>query len=284
MAGLRREPTARQVRLGVELRKLRRAAGLTGREAAASLGVSSAQINQIESGLSGVSEKRLRLMAAMYGCSDGPLIDALAAMASNRSKGWWEADRGRVPTPFLDLAELEHHASFRRDVDFLHVPGLLQTDTYARALFSYVNPEFPASEVERWVEHRMRRRIVIERPEPIPYEAVIHEAALRIRVGDRTAARAQLTRVLELSHAANVTVRVIPFDLDGFAGAGSAMVYAGGPVPQLDTVVRDGPNGPHFIDAEAQLARYRTLFRKVEAASLDAERSRDLIRRLAKEL
>ncbi|CAL9567348.1 hypothetical protein SUDANB105_04753 [Streptomyces sp. enrichment culture] len=284
MAGLRREPTARQVRLGAELRKLRNAAGLTGREAAAALGVSSAQINQIESGLSGVSEKRLRHLAANYGCSDGALVDALVAMATNRSGGWWEKERGRLPTPFLDLAELEHYATFRWDVDFLHVPGLLQTEAYARALFSYVNPEFPQSEVERWVEHRMRRRVIIERPDPIPYEAVIHEAALRIRVGDRAAARAQLMRVLELSEAAHVTVRVIPFDLDGFAGAGSVMVYAGASIPNLDTVVRDGPNGPYFIDAAAQLDRYRTLFRRVEAVSLEPERSREFIHGLAKEL
>ncbi|MGW0826470.1 helix-turn-helix domain-containing protein [Streptomyces sp. NPDC002845] len=284
MAGLRREPTARQVRLGIELRKLRDAAGLTGREAAAALGVSSTQINQIESGLSGVSEKRLRRLAANYACSDDKLIDALVTMATNRARGWWEAYRGTLPTPFLDLPELEHHAHYRWDVEFLHIPGLLQTEDYARALFSYVNPEFPEDDVERWVEHRMKRKAIVEGTAPIPYETVIHEAALRIRVGDQSEARTQLNRVLELSEADNVTVRVIPFDTNGFGGAGSAMVYAGGPVPQLDTVVRDGPNGPVFIDAEAQLRRYRTLFRRVEAASLEPERSRDFIHKLTKEL
>ncbi|WP_316959580.1 Scr1 family TA system antitoxin-like transcriptional regulator [Streptomyces sp. TRM68367] len=89
---------------------------------------------------------------------------------------------------------------------------------------------------------------------------------------------------MELSEAPHITVRVIPFDLDAFAGAGSAMVYAGGPVPQLDTVVRDGPHGTLFIDAEAQLGRFRTLFRRIEATSLDPERSRDFIHKLAKEL
>lgn len=281
---LRSEPTARQLRLAAELRRLREAAGLTAREAATLLGVSAPQISQIEAGLTGVSEKRLRRMAANYACSDGDLIEALVAMATDRTRGWWEEYRNALPTPFMDLPELEHHASYRWDVDFLHVPGLLQTAEYARALFSYVNPEFPASDVERWVEHRMKRRVILERPDPVPYEAVIHEAALRIRVGDRTAARAQLTRVLELSEAEHVTVRVIPFDVDDFGGAGSAMVYAGGPVPKLDTIVRDGPSGPVFIDAEAQLNRYRTLFRRVEGVSLDPDRSRDFIHRLAKEL
>ncbi|HZF89952.1 helix-turn-helix transcriptional regulator [Streptomyces sp.] len=281
---LRSEPTARQMRLAVELRRLREAAGLTAREAATLLGVSAPQISQIEAGLTGVSEKRLRRLAANYSCPDLEFVDALVGMARDRTTGWWEEYRGLLPMPFLDLPELEHHASYRWDVDFLHVPGLLQTEDYARALFSYVNPEFPEEEVERWVEHRMRRKVVIERPDPIPYEAVIHEAALRIRVGDRTAARAQLTQVLELCEASHITVRVVPFDLDGFGGAGSAMVYAGGPVPRLDTVVRDGLNGPVFIDAESQLDRYRTLFRRVKAVSLEPSRSRDFIHKLAKEL
>ena len=127
MAGLRRETTARKVRLGVELRRLRDAAGLTGREAATSLGVSSAQINQIESALSGVSEKRLRRLAAIYACTDEELIAALVAMATDRTRGWWEEYRGSLPTPFLDLAELEHHATSLREVQFLYIPGPLQT-------------------------------------------------------------------------------------------------------------------------------------------------------------
>lgn len=280
----RRQTTARQARLGAELKKLRETAGLKATEAGSLLGVNSVQISQIESGTSGVSEQRLRRMAVNYACADGEFINALAAMATDRTRGWWEEYRGQLPTPFLDLAELEHHASRRWDVDFLHVPGLLQTADYARALFSYVNPEFPRSDVDVWVEHRMKRRIIIKRPDPIPYETVIHEAALRIRVGDRAVARAQLARVLELSEADHITVRVVPFDLDDFGGAGTAMVYAGGPVPKLDTMVRDGPNGPVFIDAEPQLNRYRTLFRRVEAVSLEPERSRDFIHRLAKEL
>jgi transcriptional regulator with XRE-family HTH domain len=272
------------MRLAAELRKLRDSAGLAARDAARLLGVSHVQISHIESGLTGVSEERLRRLAANYACSDDALIHALAVMATDRTRGWWEEYRGRLPTAYLDLSELEHHASRRWDVDFLHIPGLFQTQDYARALFSYVNPEFPESEVALRVEHRMKRRIIIERPEPTPYEAVIHEAALRIRVGDRSAARGQLARVLELSEADHVTVRVIPFDLDGFAGAGSAMVYAGGPIPKLDTVVRDGPHGTAFIDAEAQLGHFRTLFRTLEAASLEPERSRDFIHKLAKEL
>ncbi|MGV9940383.1 helix-turn-helix domain-containing protein [Streptomyces sp. NPDC003401] len=280
----RRHPTARQVRLGAELRRLRDAAGLKATEAAAMLGVSSVQMSQIESGVAGVSEERLRRLAANYACAEAELIDALVDMATDRTRGWWEEYRGVLPAAYLDLSELDHHATFRHDVAVIHVPGLFQTEAYARALFSYMNPEFPQSEVEHRVSHRMKRKTVVERPDPIPYETVIHEAALRIRVAGRTAYRTQLARVLELSEAEHITVRVIPFGLDDFAGAGSAMVYLGGAVPHLDTVVRDAPHGTAFIDSAAQLEHFRKLFRRVKAASLSPGPSRDLIRRLTKEL
>ncbi|MFD5538383.1 helix-turn-helix transcriptional regulator [Streptomyces sp. NPDC127079] len=282
--GTRREPTARQLRLATELRRLRDAAGLTARDAAKLLGVSNVQISQIEAGLSGVSEQRLRRLASHYACTDKEFIDALVAMATDRTRGWWEEYRELLPTSFLDLAELDHYSRFQRHVAITYVPGLLQTQDYARAVFSDRIPELAEDELELRVRHRMERRVIIEAPTPIPLQAVIHEAALRIRVGDRAVSRAQLDRILELSEAEHISVRVIPFDLDGFSQAGSAMTYVGGSVPKLDTVVRDAPHGTVFIDSEAQLNAFRVRFNKLKAVSLDPERSRDFINGLAKEL
>jgi hypothetical protein len=246
--------------------------------------VSSVQINQIESGLSGVSEKRLRRLAAHYVCTDEELISALVSMATDRTRGWWEEYRGVLPTPFLDLAELEHRSTSLRDAQVLYVPGLLQTEDYARAVYVYRVPELQHEELELRVRHRMQRKMILEGAAPTPYEAVIHEAALRIMVGDRAASLAQLARVLDLSEADHITVRVIPFELEGFAGAASAMTYVGGAVPKLDTVVRDAPHGAAFVDSEAQLGAFRTLFRKLESVSLSPGRSRDFIHKLTKEL
>lgn len=275
----RREPTARQMRLALELRRLREAAGLSARQAAALLGVSNVQISQIESGVTGVSEERLRRLASHYACTNSEFIDALVAMAAERTRGWWEQYRGLLPTSFLDLSELDHHARFRDEVAVLYVPGLLQTETYARAVFSSRLPELTPGELELRVSHRMARQEIT-----IPYKVVIHESALRIRVSDRTASQAQLMRLAELSEADHITLRVIPFDLDGFSRAGSSMTYVGGSVPKLDTVVRDAPHGTLFIDSEPQLAAFRALFHTVETASLEPDRSRDFIHRLAKEL
>ncbi|MFG2376007.1 helix-turn-helix domain-containing protein [Streptomyces sp. NPDC048504] len=275
----RREPTARQMRLAVELRRLRDAAGLTAREAATLLGVSNVQISQIEAGLTGVSEQRLRRLASHYACTDEEFIDALVGMATDRTRGWWEEYRGLLPTPFLDLSELEHHARFQRHVAILYVPGLLQTEDYTRAVFSSRLPELTDEEVELRIQHRMKRQKI-----NVPYEVVLHEAALRIRVSNRATSQAQLAQLLALSEANHITLRVIPFDVDDFAKASSTMTYVGGLLPKLDTVVRDAPHGSVFIDSEAQLNTYRRSFRRVVAASLEPEQSRKFIHKLTKEL
>jgi transcriptional regulator with XRE-family HTH domain len=276
--------TARQVRLAAELRKLRERAGLSVQEAARALGVAQTKLSSTESARVGVSPDRVRHFACQYARDDAPLVEALAAMAAERVNGWWEEYRELLPTGFLDLAELEHHARYLNTIEIAHVPGLLQTEDQVRAIFAYSVPEFPTEELEARVAYRLRRQSVLDSHEAPPYEAVIHEAALRIRVADRAVARKQLAHILEMAQRPGVTVRVIPFDVNGFAGVGYPMLYAGGPVPQLDTVLLDSVHGVAFLDGESQLGRYRALFDKVKDAALDEAGSRDFIHRLIKEV
>ncbi|MFE7115095.1 DUF5753 domain-containing protein [Streptomyces sp. NPDC057654] len=283
----RGNPTARQGRLGAELRKMREAAGATAREAAALLGAGQTQISHIEAGRFGVSEDRLRRLAAFYACDDRRLVDSLVAMANERGRGWWEEYRGILAPKALDLAELEHHATGLRTMEIAHIPGLLQTEDHVRAAFAYVDPELPPSELDPRVEYRMRRQAVIDRAPPLPplpYDVVIHEAALHIKVGGTAIARAQLAHLLTASERENVTVRVIPFAAEDFAGAGHSMLFVRGRVPQLDTVQLDAAHGSTFLDAEPQLKRYRARLDRVGCSALDPERSRELIRRIAQEM
>jgi transcriptional regulator with XRE-family HTH domain len=280
----RAQPTARQERLGAELRKLREASGMTSRDAAGLLGVNPVTLSQIETGKKGVSAERVRRLAANYACSDDALIDALATMAEERTRGWWEDYRGILPSVFLDHAELEHHATYLRTIEIVHVPGMLQTEDYARAVFSYNVPELPQSELEPRVAHRMQRKVIIDRYPPTEFTSIIHEAALRIRVADRKRCRAQLRALLDQSERNHVTLRVVPFDRDDFAGANASMLHASGPVSQLDTVLQDSPQGSAFVHAQAQLSRLSSLFDKVEQASLEPAASRDLIHRIEQEL
>ncbi|KOG64239.1 DNA-binding protein [Streptomyces griseoflavus] len=280
----RSSPTARQQRLGAELRKLREASGMPAREAGALLGGNQAQISHLESGRLGISAERVRRLAVFYSASDSALIDALCNIAEDRHKGWWDEYRGILPRGFLDIAEMEHHASFLLSLQTLTVPGILQTPDYARAIFGGALPPLPESELEARVEHRMKRRAILERDTPTPFEAVIHEAALRMRYGGQATARAQLEYLLEATELPSVTVRVIPFSTEKFIGWGQSVLYAGGPVPQLDTVQLDSAYGPAFLDAGAQLSSYRAVFEATRHASLSASESKEHIHSIAKEM
>ncbi|MFG3364562.1 helix-turn-helix domain-containing protein [Streptomyces sp. NPDC048156] len=276
--------TARQERLGVELRKLRERAGLTGREAARAMGFAETRISAVESARAGVSAERVRYLAGQYACDDTALVDALAAMAAESGRGWWEEYRGLVPSGYLELAELEHHTAHLRTFQSVSIPGLLQTETQVRALFAAAVPKLPEEELDLRVHFRLRRQELLTGERPPRYDVVIHEAALRIRAADSKVAREQLLHLLDRSELPQVAVHVVPFDADGFAGLCYPMLYAGGPVPQLDTVLMDTPHGGALVDAEAQLSRYRGLLNKVERAALGVVESRELIHRLAHDM
>ncbi|MFE9765741.1 helix-turn-helix domain-containing protein [Streptomyces sp. NPDC005808] len=274
-------PTLRQRRLGAELRKLRERAGLTATEAAARLGVNQGRVSMIETGRSPLSADRVRAMARAYDCSDEQLVDALAAMTGRRSRGWWEEYRDHLPVGLIDLAELEHHAVALRVALVVHIPALLQTTDHARALFNEAVPPLRQYEVEHRVTHRIKRQGILHRETPPPYTAVIHESALHMGYGGPATVRGQLQHLLAVGELDHVTVRIIPFGKGSFPGTGQSIDYLNGVVPQLDTVQLDTHHGCDFLDAEAQLTKYRVVLDRMEASALKPSDSRDLIHRIA---
>ncbi|MEU1373493.1 helix-turn-helix transcriptional regulator [Streptomyces triculaminicus] len=280
----RKTPTERQRRLGSELRKMRMAAGISTDYAAGLLGVDRTKISNIESGVRVITPDRVRKLACNYAAAEGEYIEALAAMSSGRERGWWEQFRGALPAGLLDIAELEWHAVRVRTSQVTHLPGLLQTEDYARSIFEAVLPRLPRLEVELRVAHRMQRQQVFERPEPLEYVGYIHEAALRMQFGGRNVTKEQLNYLIEASHRPNVLLRVLPVDTGAFPSAGHATLYAEGPVRQLDTVQLDSERGPDFIHAESQLAKYRTHLDWIDSAALSATRSRDFMRTIVRDL
>ncbi|GHF35142.1 transcriptional regulator [Streptomyces mashuensis] len=281
---LRSSPTARQLRLGAELRKMRERAGLTSTEAGRLLGTNQAQISNIEASRFGVSEDRIRALARNYSCGDETLINALVRMAGERKKGWWEEYRGILPPDLLDLAELEHHAVVLRGAYVAHLPGLLQTAEHAREVFRQAVPRLAPPEIEHRVSHRVKRQEVLFRDRPTPFTAIIHEAALRMRFGGPCTALHQLRHILEMSEREHITVRVITFDAGSFPGSGQSILYAAGPVRQLDTIHLDTEHGSALLDAEARLENYRVVLDRLEEIALGPRESRKLIHGLAQEL
>ncbi|MDQ8702432.1 helix-turn-helix transcriptional regulator [Streptomyces sp. LHD-70] len=277
---LRSNPTGRQLRLGSELRRMRERAGLTSTEAAQILGIKQNQVSNIEAGRLGVSAERIRKLACQYECDDKALVNALTNMTSDRLRGWWEEYRDILPAGLLNLSELEHHGQSLRTAHTSGIPGLLQTRDHAREVFLQVVPELSPPEVEHRTSFRIKRQAVLFQQDCPPYQAVIHEAALHMRFGGRDVARGQLKHLLKMGEYPNISILVIPFDAGGYPGSGQPIYYVGGPVPQLDTVQLDQSHGIALLDAEAQLAKYRTILDRLASISLTEMESRGLIHHL----
>ncbi|WP_055688452.1 helix-turn-helix domain-containing protein [Streptomyces prasinus] len=280
----RATPTQRQRRLGAELRKMRLAAEVSTEYAAGLLGLDRAKISNIEAGVRTITPERLRTLACNYDCRDEEYVEALADMAGDRTRGWWESYRGQLPSALLDIAEMEWRARRVRGGLALHVPGLLQTDAYARRLFAAALPPLSPAEIELRVAHRMQRQQVLHRKAPITYVGYVHEAALRIEFGGTKTMRAQLGHLCDLSELVNIDVRVIRFKAGAFPGAGQGLTYAEAAVPQLDTAELDSAHGPEFLHGQAQLAKYRAHLDWMEEASLSSAASRDFIHSITSDL
>lgn len=271
-------PALRQRRLGTELRKLREISGLTSSGAAQLLGLKQAQVSNIESGRYAVGAGRVRTMARAYGCEDAELIEALALMTGGRTRGWWDEYAPYLPEGLINLAELEHHAVGVRVALPLHIPALLQTTEHARAVLRAAVPSFRQYELEQRLSHRIKRQEVLHRSPPMPYTALLHEAALRMRYGGPDITRDQLGHLLEIGELDNVTIRVILLSSPYFPGNGQPFDYVLGPVRQLDTVQLDTHHrGSEFLHAEAELTKYRSVLDRMESCSLEPSDSRKFI-------
>ncbi|MER6300928.1 helix-turn-helix transcriptional regulator [Kitasatospora sp. NPDC001539] len=279
----RANPTLRQRRFGTELRRMREQAGFGGSELGRLVGMNPAQVTQMESGRIGISADRLRTIAAACNCANRPLIDALAEIVAERGRGWWEEYREVLTTDFLEVAEIEHHAKALAVCTTTYIPGLLQTGTYASAVFARIYPPLPRKDIDVRTAFRVQRQQVI-RSGKIPLRAFIHEAALRMQFGGPRVLADQLDALVEDSMENGISIRVVPFDVDTYPGAGENVTFAEGPVPELDTVQMDVSQGTLFFDAPADLAKHRAIFARMASTALSEDGSRDFIRSIKKEL
>ncbi|MFJ2744265.1 DUF5753 domain-containing protein [Streptomyces sp. NPDC087440] len=267
--GLRPHPTQRQRRLGLELRRLREESGFSAAEAGRTAGLGAAHMSHIETGRTAIPEPKLRVLADTYGCKDKPLVDALVTMGKSTGRGWWTEFRPTMTDPALDLAEVEATSVAHRNFQWLHVPGLLQTEEYMRASFEGVNPMSTAAERDLFATFRLRRQEELRRNESLAYHAVIHEAALRMQFFSRDVMRGQIEHLVEVSRAPNVTVQLLPFQAQSYEVAFSTpfVVYEAS-VPALHTVYVEHPVSSPFLSEQQHLAMYCESFDRLSKAAL----------------
>lgn len=247
--------TPRSRRLGRELRRLRDAAGLTLEAAGRQVGSSGSRIQRIESGDIKVRPGDVMELLVSYGVPiDGEPGQSLLTMARElREAGWWQR-LDTLPPRYATMIAYEEEATEIRNFEPVLIPGLLQTEAYARAVIS-VGQETNGEIIEQRVQARMQRQAVLTRKQNRPkLDVVISEAALMVEVGGLDVMREQLDHLVSVAARANITIQVLRF------AAGAHMADHGGfiilglngdpPLGYIDTLA-----GSLFLEAPDDLRR-----------------------------
>jgi transcriptional regulator with XRE-family HTH domain len=242
------DPGVYRRKLRVELRKAREAIGMTQRQASEALEWSLSKVIRIEAGINSVSVTDLRAMLQLYKVTDENVIDSLTAAARvGRAPAWWSRYRDAVTSQFAQYLGAEGSAS-RIQVFHPHlIPGLLQTEDYARELLSAYTAE---QLVRRIVELRMERQDnLFEQSDPPMLEFIFGEEALYRMIGGQHVMRKQLLHLLNLRDRPTTSIKIVPnsagahpglagpFILLGFNDAGDDLLFVEG--ASGDLVTRD---------------------------------------------
>lgn len=277
-------PTVRRRRLAAELRRLRERAGFLGEEAAARLGWSASKLSRIETSKTGVKQGDLRQLLDLYRVAEPHRAEVLA-LAREPDKAPASVDSAAIATfqaGYGAFVYAEAEASRLWDWEPQLVPGLLQTESYAREVMRgwYSMFNLPPGELDIQVEARMKRQQVLTQDQPLDFSAVIDESVIRRRFGDNSVMREQLQRLADSSDLPNVEIRVLP--LDGNHPVGTApFTYMQFPqeheVPQPAIVYVEQLDNNYYVGDMADTNKYRVAFEHLRLEALGPGESQDLI-------
>ena len=233
--------------LGRELKRLREAASMTTEDVAREMELASISwAGRIEKGTRGIQIRDLRRLLDLYGVTDEERRGELLELARGAKKpNWWDGYRKFLPPTYAKYIGLEAGATEIHDFQPLSIPGLLQTEQYARAQYENRLTEISDEEVERRVEVRMRRQSVLDAHEPPRLWAIVDEAALLRQVGGPEVMREQLAHLVKMSRRKRVTIQILPFRLGAHPGTASSLIIIEfadkrtDPVPYVETVAGD---------------------------------------------
>ena len=254
--------------LGRYLRDLRGQARLTVRVAAQELEWSEAKIWRIESGQTGMRSLDVEAMCRIYGAPVDK-TEALVGLAKEtKARGWWHSYGDVIPEYFDVYIGLEEAASHFSWYESEFVPGLLQTEDYARTVIRADNPDKDDAEIERRVSVRMARQILLTRiTAPPTLDIVLNEAILHRPIGGPAVMARQLERLVEASALLTVSLRVLPFAAGLHRGIMSGLfvmlrfpLNGNGQETEQPTVYVEGCTGALYMDKPYEVDRYSVYF------------------------
>ncbi|MEV4058889.1 helix-turn-helix domain-containing protein [Nonomuraea dietziae] len=275
-------PTVRRLRLGQELRQLRERRGLTGARAAKELGWSPSKVSRIEAAKTKPSHDDVQAFAKLYKCDDQKLDELLGLVVDAYQRGWWEDYEGTLPGGYTRLLGLEAEATSQQNWEPQVVPGLLQTEDYAREviLASRGIVRITHSGVRSRVEARLdRQQRVLHRADPCILHIILDESALMRRFGEPSVMRAQMEHLIQLSVLPHVSVQVLPLESLHPVNTGAFIHLKFAAFD--DVVYLEQLYNPRFVEDLEMVAGYETAFDHIRAEALDENESRVLIQRKA---
>ena len=278
-------PTVRRRRLALELRRLREAARLTCEEVAERLECSASKISRVETGRVSVSPRDVRDMLEIYGLPEDQRESLVQLARDSRQKGWWHAYSDTIQPQFATYLGLESAASEIRIYEVSLIPGLLQTQEYARSVISAGMVNSSHEDIGRRVELLMARQPALTRADPPKLWAVLDEAALRRRVGGAGLMRLQLDYLLTVASLPNVAVQVIPFGGGAHPAMGRPFVVLVFPErADPDVVYLEDLTSALYLEDVEEVDRYNVFFNHLRATALSFDDSRALITSVLKEM
>ena len=280
-------PLLPQRRLRAELKRARQESRLTQEQVANEMDWSLSKIIRIESGSSRISANDLKALLRLYGVSDPENVDALVTLArAARERPRSNAYRDVAPSPLLQLIEYESVASAIRQFEPLFIPGILQTEDYARAVIQDYYDERPgSSRLRTLVELRVRREELFDRDNPPSLHFMLDEAVVHRLVGGSSVMQRQLRRLIELAERPHITLDVIPFSAGlhpGLKGPFEIIEFAD--PSDSDIVYLESPRGDIFTEDPKETLMCREAFEKLGKSSLGSRDSLALIARIADEM
>jgi transcriptional regulator with XRE-family HTH domain len=270
-------PTVRLRRLAAQMRQLREQAELTREDVEQRTGINEATLYRLERARVQRPQRRtLATLLDLYGVRDPDRAEILK---------WVRESKPRFPHPLQDAIlddygtyiNFEAEASNVSNFEPLFVPGLLQTEQYARAVIQQAEPELTERGVDQRVQMRLQRQELLRRADPLSFHAIVDEAVLHRQVGGPEVMRAQLMYLAQVAAEPTVTFQVVPFEAGAHPGMlGSLTIVEFPDAADPAVVYLDNFAGQFFVESEAALARYRAYLDRLQSIALGPPESAKL--------
>jgi transcriptional regulator with XRE-family HTH domain len=275
-------PTLRRRELGFLLRKLRTERGLSIDDVTERAMFSATKLSRLETGRVGASPRDIRDLCLVYGITDPAERDRLMSLArEGKQRAWWQ----QYDLPYATYIGLEAEATSISDFYTEIVSGLLQVDGYARAIFETAEPPLDQAAIRQRSAARARRQTLLTNEDaPLSrYTAIVDEGALHRPIGGPAVMRAQLAWIIEAADLPKVTFQILPLDIGAHPGLQSNFaILEFDDRPMINDVIYvEGAVGNIYLEAAADLERYKRMFSRLQSMALDPESSIALVARIA---